>query len=193
MSIIVFLIGKLYIFTIRFITSLIFNTYYGIRFKLMGLKCKEEIASMDRTLKAYSVQSAITKLHEIIKKYYYDPLFGIINWNSNALITFMRTQHLEEKHSFDCKKYCLILRRILKNSVMDLSYYKYKIKTYVSSKPFIRGTHTILLAYRNDGTVDIFSPYRYYCNMPEQDVKHIYKIVGKMINYTSNEYFKYSI
>jgi hypothetical protein len=53
------------------------------------------------------------------------------------------------------------LKYLIQNSKLKEDYTKIKVITLLSIKPLIQKNHTIVIAYRKDKYIDLFSPYEY--------------------------------
>ena len=171
------ILGTIYYNTTILITSVILNIYY-----LIKLTCQNKLKIGKEKMfyyanKVTSQQKLIHYEDVLTYVYKYDLLFGLISWVSPALITFARWKTW---HSKDCKKHAGILKWLIHNTEYGKKYKKTKITYYLSIKPFIIQSHSIVLAYY-DNKIDAYSPYDFYKTYDIKDKKHIYKDISKML------------
>jgi len=154
------IISVLYYYLVIIPISLIMNIYYLIRLHKYIKNGKESILLLAKSV--ITIEEAIIALKVIIPTYSPDPLFGIINWFATPLVTYLRTIHLpNENYSKDCAEYSRALKYLIQNSKLKEDYTKIKVITLLSIKPLIQKNHTIVIAYRKDKYIDLFSPYEY--------------------------------
>jgi hypothetical protein len=178
-------------------TTIIFNLYYFIKFKKMGVynKKKNDLLYMINHVK--NIQDMFDLQKTLIPNYYNDPLFGALNWFSTTLITYLRTFYLNlEKHSKNCYEYARIIKDVIDKSDLGETYFKTELVSLLSYKPFIKYNHVITLAYRKSSTnktvVDVFSPYDLIETVLEEDLKSkLYKIMEKYFEKDNVKYIPY--
>ena len=183
-------LGYLYTYTIIFFTSIVFNLYYFLRFYSLGLWniIKHNIDLFINH--SIDVDDVLITRDLILPKYEYDPFGGVLNWFSMVKITYGRTLFCDdEKHSKDCREFASILRYFFKRCLFGKDiihngrkkrYYKGKIITLLSMKPFIKHNHTIYLAYWGDSGrefIDIYSPYKFLITIRKCEYKNIHNII----------------
>ncbi len=163
-SIIYFFLSTLYMYSIIFITSIILNLFYIIKYAGKYKSTKIELFNLVKNVD--SINDAINVMKTIIPKYYYDFFGGALNWFALPIVTYIRTKYESDiHHSKDCKEHCSVLRYIIENSKIKNNYFKTEILTFLSIKSLIKANHTILTDhwFENDSEkIDVFTPYRYY-------------------------------
>jgi hypothetical protein len=183
-------LGYLYIYTVIFITSIIFNLYYFLRFYSLGLWHIIEYNINLFINSTKNIDDVFVGQKLILPKYEYDPFWGILNWFSMVKIVYGRTIFCDdEKHSKDCREFaailryffnrCLIGKEIIHNNIKK-KYYKGKVLGLLSMKPFVKNNHTIYIAYWKNhigSYIDIFTPYRYLTTIRESEYKNIYRYI----------------
>jgi len=167
------LLAYVYLYLIIFPTSIIINLFYFIKYIRKTKRSNIILKYKSKTVT--SMESALYLLKEIIPKKHYDLFGGVLNWVSLPLVTYLRHKNEKVTHSMDCFDNACLLRYIFKNANMDI-YKKIELKVLLSIKPFIRMNHTILLAYRKDKRIDVYTPYSFYTDIDIEDQRDLPKL-----------------
>jgi hypothetical protein len=193
-----YIIANIYLYTVILFTTIILNLYYFFYFLFKGVIFGFRKRMKGKVCDISNLEQAIRQLKVWIPEYYLDPIKGGFNWFCYPLFTVLRTYYLPgEKHSKDCTEHSKLLKWIIDNSKLRIIYYKTEVRQYLSVKPFVKMSHSIVLAYymdsRGEKCIDVFTPYRYYKTYLAKDKGEIYKDIGKMLGYDNLEYLKCSI
>lgn len=183
-----------YIFSIIYLNliirpfSFIVNMFYRI---IYSGKSNYSITDFyKRCEEINSIEGSLIYQREIIEEYSYDFFQGALNWFADLDVILLRSAYDDKKHSMDCKEHALLLKEIIRHSKLKDSYLELKEIVFLSIDPLVRGNHTMLIAYRHDRRIDIFSPYKYLCTVPYSMKNELYKICEKWSKYKYKYYSK---
>ena len=165
---------------IKGICSISLNIFYYIKFLVSGILVDSKKEMINSCKDVSTQEEAIEKLNGWVKFYKYDFLKGALNWIASPIITYLRHKHTEVKHSSDCSDYSTVLRFIIKHSKLKGKYKKVKRIHLLSIKPFVSMSHTIVVGYLKDGSIDVYSPYNYRGNVA--NIREVIRDIEKHYN-----------
>ncbi len=170
--------------TFRFTFTLIINAFYERKFKNMSdVDIQSEKQDFYDNIKDINDPYLATlKLKEYIPEYKSDWVFGALNWSAKWWVTLLRQKYLKDKHGYDCADHSELLKAIIEHSKLGDEYEKLEIKSYFSLWKPIYNSHTVLIGYRKNGWIDIYTPYNFW-GIVENNLINRFKIYESIEKY----------